>query len=344
MKNRIALQHNESYWLADEKLQHAYSAMGADTFSRYPDYSELTELLATYAGVTPDKVLVTNGSDAAVRLIAEIEHAAGHKVLLPVPSFYGYEKIFTQIGLNFDTVSFTESQGEFIFPLDEVRALIVDGGYSTLFICQPNNPLGSAIPEATMEALIALCADVGIRIVIDEAYFEFLGRTSIAAISRGDVVILRTLSKAFALAGARVGYVCATTDYLNQLSIRMLPWQVSNPSVFAACTGLRLIDHVRDRIELIKKEREVFVGELQAIDDLKVYPSETNFVLIRVARGDAIAANLKERGVDVATCSWMSGDPVARALLTDTIRMAVPSPEDRETVVHTLRLAIAAKS
>ncbi len=341
MTNRISLQHNESYWLLDDVLMKAYTADATAVFSRYPDYAELTELLAEYVGVIRENILVTSGSDAAVRLIAELEHESGNKVLLPVPSFYGYEKIFSQIGLDFDTVSFTEEMGVFTFPLDAARTLIQSGAYSALFICQPNNPLGSALSEETINTLITLCGNCGVRLIIDEAYFEFLGRTSVSEISQQNIVILRTLSKSLGLAGARVGYVCANSAYLKLLSARMLPWSVAHPSVYAAVAGLRQIAHVRTRMEAVIHERAVFLGALRQVPGVHAYPSETNFILSRVDNAQNVAAALKEKGIDVALCSWMSNDTDARALLSDTIRMAVPSPSDRDRVIATLEEAVA---
>ncbi len=331
----IPLQHNESYWLLDEELREAYSGMGSRQFSTYPDYTELRTALATYAGVSPDHVLTTAGSDSAIRMLAEIYGKDGKRVLLPVPTFYGYERIFQVVGITSQTVCYTEQDARFIFPTEEtIRA--IEQGAEVVFLCQPNNPLGCRIPQSDLDRILDAARDREATVVFDEAYFEFAGTTSLGRIGSQPLIILRTLSKAFGLAGARVGYCIAAPETIRVLQDRFLPWPIAHPSVYAALEGLKRVPLIRTRIDLVIEARDQFMNKLRSIESITLFESVTNFILMRVPDSLKMKALLEQEGILVARGDSMSSIPEAAQLLRSTIRASVPSPEHMSRVLSTL--------
>lgn len=340
MKNstvRISLEHNESYWLPDKKLADAYRTPDTHTFSTYPAYDELRKAIGAYVGVAPESITIAAGSDAAIRTLVEHYAREGKRGLLPVPTFYGYERIISHAKLPCETVCYTEKDGAFIFPLEATLERMNLGKIDVLFLCQPNNPLGCEIPKDTFETLLDTAAKKNVVVVSDEAYFEFAGLTARHRFEHQPLVIVRTFSKGFGLSGARVGYTVADTGLADILNKALLPWPVAHPSVYAALRALELHAHAKERVGAVTAEREVFRASLMKIVGVeRVYPSTANFLLVRLPNAENIAGVLKEEGVTVARPARLASDTAAKTLLTDTLRMSVPSPDDRERVLEAL--------
>ncbi len=329
----IRLQHNENYWMLSNEDVAKYNAVLSSTFTNYPDYEPLNQALARYAGVDRQAVVATAGSDAAIRLIAERCVARRSRVLLPVPSFYGYERIFQQVGLSFDTVSYREERGSLFFPVEEIIARVQKRQADVLFLCQPNNPLGSLIPIPQVEAVLDAMGAADMLAVVDEAYFEFSGYTAKDRLGKQPLIILRTLSKAFGLAGARVGYYLAEASLIDEIQVASLPWTIAHGSVNAALIGLKRSEYFKERIREIKEARDIFSQQLQQLPGIQVYPSDTNFVFVRLSSADRIIQALAKKGILVAPGAHMSIAPQAAEIFKDGIRMTTPAPYHQKRIV-----------
>lgn len=338
MKETIALHQNESYWVLDDATARAYAATDARTFSTYPDYSDLKKALSKYARVPDNCLTVTAGSDAAIRTLAELYARDRRRVVLPVPTFYGYERIFKQVGLAYTPVCYQEQGGEFVLSVKKViRAL---RSADAVVLCQPNNPLGSLIPDNDMKTILDDAKRMRKVVIVDEAYFEFSGKTTLARFSCQPLIILRTLSKAFGLAGSRIGYLLAAPSFIQRFESNALPWPIAHPTVHAALAGLARASALKARVRAVIRERGRFVEQLRRIPSVIVYPSATNFVLVRVPRAGDVCKFLEARGILIACGGTMTSIPEARSLLNNTLRIAVPSPAHRARVLATLAAAV----
>ena len=336
MKRTVQLHQNECYWLLDEKLTEIVRAkIDASVFSTYPEYAPLLAALAIYAKTPPESICVSAGSDAAISILTELCIHKGMKVVLPVPTFYGYERILARHGLGVIPTYYTEKDGAFEFPLKETLAELKED--TALFLCHPNNPLGCTIPESDLEVLFESAKEKNALVVLDEAYYEFGGTTYADRVLDQPMVVLRTLSKAFGLSGARIGYTISSPSIIKSMQKLQLPWPVSNPSVVAASALLENAELVALRRQLVLSERDKFKDELMKIPGIETFASATNFVLARTDNAREVADKLKEQGILVATTDFMTGYEVARELLASTLRIAVPSPEDRKRVVQAIR-------
>ena len=336
MKRPISLHQNECYWLLDEALVKVVkSGVDAAALSTYPDYTELKVALASYADTVPESVCVTAGSDSAISLLTELCIHKGQKIILPVPTFYGYERILARHGAEVMPTYYTEKDGKFEFPLKETLQAMTEG--SAVFLCHPKNPLGSIIEEAELEVLFDAAKNKNALIVLDEAYFEYGGTTHVGRVNDQPMVVLRTLSKAFGLSGSRIGYAISSPDIIRSMQKLQLPWPVAHTSANAALALLEQATKVAERREAVLSERKLFKDELSKISGLETFESATNFILVRTDHALEIAAGLKEQGIFVATTDFMTGFDMARELLASTLRIAIPSPEDREEVLDAIR-------
>ncbi|MDE1919090.1 MAG: aminotransferase class I/II-fold pyridoxal phosphate-dependent enzyme [Patescibacteria group bacterium] len=335
----MPLDRNESYWLLDDELVEAARACGAREFSTYPDYGELKSALAAYAGVGKDQVLVAPGSDAAIEHIARAYAGGGGEALLPVPTFYGYESILDRVGAKTIAIPYEERDGRFAFPLAKTVKALESGSAKVLFLCHPNNPLGCPLSAQDISELAAAARGSKTLVVSDEAYFEFSsGATFLPRLAElPNLIITRTLSKAFGLSGARVGYAIAAPDIIKKVEKLMLPWPVAHASVLSALALLARTDKVKARREIVIKERGNFIKKLQSLPGVAAYPSETNFVLMRASGAERVRDALLTQGIRVALGEPMSRFPEAKTLLKDTLRIAVPSPADSVAVLDILR-------
>jgi histidinol-phosphate aminotransferase len=332
MKRIIPLHQNESYWLLDEELMELIkSELDASIFSTYPEYERLKDMLAEYAGVPSDSICVSPGSDAAISLLTELCTRKGQRIILPVPTFYGYERILARHGADIVPTYYSEKDDRFEFPLKETLANINDN--CAIFLCHPNNPLGCIIEEAELEVLFDAAKSQNALVVLDEAYYEYGGTTNVDRVLDQPMAVLRTLSKAFGLSGARIGYAVSSPDIIRSMQRLQLPWPIAHSSAVSALVLLKNEKKVARRREAVLTERDIFKTELAKVPGIEVFESATNFLLARTDNAAEFAAKLKERGILVAVTDFMTGFDIARELLASTLRIAIPSPDDREYVL-----------
>lgn len=333
----IPLDRNESYWMLDEALVEAVR-LGARDLSTYPDYGELKKSLALYAGVIPEQILVTPGSDSAIEHIARAYAGNGGEVILPVPTFYGYESILERVGAKTIPITYEERDGHFVFPLAKTLEALANGSAKILFLCHPNNPLGCPLSPEDISALTVAAKGSNTLIVSDEAYFEFSsGTTFLPSLSDlPQLVVIRTLSKAFALSGARIGYAIASPEIVKKIEKCMLPWPAAHLSVTASLALLSRASEVKERRDLVMTTRDSFIQTLRTFKEISVYDSETNFVLIRVPDATLVRDTLLSEGIRVVLGEPMSHFPEAKMLLQNTVRIAIPSPDDSAQVIAVL--------
>ncbi|HET7567416.1 MAG TPA: aminotransferase class I/II-fold pyridoxal phosphate-dependent enzyme [Gaiellaceae bacterium] len=222
-------------------------------------YTELEAAIARYAGVEPENVVLGAGADDLILLCGRAFAGPGDTVAIPPEPTYPLFRVAAQLA----------------------GARVSDESPALTFCCRPGNPFGD-LPELPAAR----------PLVVDEAYFEYAGETAAGLIHDGDVVVVRTFSKAFALAGARVGYLLAGRELAAELRARQSPAPVSTLSAALALAALRNPPEVAWVVE----ERERLAAELRGLD-LEPLPSRANFVFVPVEDPDALADALLRHGV-----------------------------------------------
>ena len=257
-------------------IRRAYEELSA--VNRYPSaklVEGLVEALADYSGVGKDYVALGCGSDGLLPVLALIAGASGGVVAFPRYSFSMYRAVAEASGAKVITIGMYPSGDE--WRLDAQELLDAAGRANLLIIDNPNNPTGSLlVNESLLEEVVASSKGL---VVVDEAYYEFSGITMASLVESYDnLVVLRTLSKAFSLAGLRVGYAIAKPRVAAMIR-RLYPFPTSTPSLAAAAAALRDRGYVEDTVRRIRAERERVRTEVSKVGAV-AYKSHANFLLI----------------------------------------------------------------
>jgi histidinol-phosphate aminotransferase len=291
----IRLNANEAPW-----------TNSADHFrrplNRYPEIRPvaLGESLAKYFGCAPQRLLVTRGTSEAIDLLIRAFCREGQdSIVTTFPTFSMYGHYAAVQGALERSVE-TRAADEFVVDVDALLDAC-DDQTRLLFVCSPNNPTGSVLPRS---ALIELLERRGERsvVVVDEAYIEFSDEDSAVELQErhGNLVILRTLSKALAFAGARCGVVMGPVELIRMLNAIQAPYAMSTPVVECVEDALQAscLDEAARSIAVIIRERRRLmdvIGQFGFVE--KVWPSEANFFLVRVTDSDAVMRHSKQERV-----------------------------------------------
>ena len=310
--------------------------LGALALNRYPGSrtDDLKAALATYAQMPEGYALMLgNGSDELISLLALACAQSGATVLAPVPGFVMYAMSAQLQGLGFVGVPLTAD-----FALDESAMLgaIAQHRPAITFIAYPNNPTATLWPQADMQAVIDAAAQVGGIVVVDEAYQPFASRTWLDNLRaepqrNSHVLLMRTLSK-FGLAGVRLGYLLGPQALVAEIDKVRPPYNVSVLNSEAALFALEHADVFAAQAQELCAQRTALVAALQAMEQVeKVWPSEANMVLLRVPDAARTQAAMKARGVLVKNVSAL------HPLLANCLRLTVGSAEENTQMLAVLQ-------
>jgi len=299
------------------------------SLNRYPDGASmrLRRALAERHGVEPEFVWVANGSNEILQQTLLAFGGAGRRIVTFAPTYAMYGRI----------AAVTATQVE-VVPLDPPFAILEEhagraaaANPDLVVVCSPNNPTGNA---QTPVAAAALAAATGALVVADEAYAEFSGSTTLAGgAPPRDVMVVRTLSKAFGMAGARVGYCVADPGIVEGLRRVALPYHLSGPAQASAIVALRRADEVDGRVAAIVAERDRLARAMAAISGTRVLPSSANFVAFRPPGGARAAwCGLRERGLLVRDVS---------DVLPGHLRVTAGTPAEGDRFIEALEEVLA---
>jgi len=259
-----------------------------DRVLHYPDpeAKELTGCIARYWGIAKENVLVGNGSAELIYLAANTFKPK--TTLIPVPTFSEYERASRSVKTKIQFLKLKEGKDFKFNPHTCEKA-------DMLFICNPNNPTGNLILKG--QKRIGKIANM---IIADEAFMDFLpdqkNHTLIwRAVKEKSIIVIRTLTKFFALPGLRIGYIVAHKDNIKKLKQNKAPWSVNSLAQLAASLILKDKKYITKTYSLISKERDFLFKELNRIEGLRPYPSITNFILIKIEKNHINSGSLTKR-------------------------------------------------
>ncbi|WP_026374087.1 histidinol-phosphate transaminase [Agrococcus lahaulensis] len=267
--------------------------------NRYPDreFDELRRSFARYLGhgVTPEQIWAGNGSNEVLQHVLQAFGGPGRTLLSFTPTYSMYPLLAQGVGMRWVPVPRDEG---FTVGLETVRAAIAEHDPDIVFLCSPNNPTGTAIDLETIEAAAEAARGI---VLVDEAYAEFArdrDRTALTLLDRHPrLLVSRTMSKAFAFAGMRVGYLAAHPAVIDALRLVRLPYHLSAITQAAAVAALRHSDVMLSRVDDLRAQRDRMVEELSRLG-YRPYPSDANFVLVAgVDEPQATFRALLDRGI-----------------------------------------------
>lgn len=325
----IKINQNENPYDVPEKLKREIldTAMQR-SWSRYPPFDpvELREKLAGYSGWKPDGVLVGNGSNEIIQCVLAVMLRPGRKIVLPVPTFTVYKLIGNVLGGEVLEIPLTS---EYTFDCDVLEQTYIDEG-DVIIICSPNNPTGCMYPKDRIVRLLEQKRDS--LVIVDEAYYEFSRETTADLLEAYDnLVVLRTFSKAFSLAGLRMGYGLMNPELAEEVNKAKLPYNIDFFSITAASMLLDNRDILAPKIDELVAERGKLLQAMNEIDGVTAYQSRANFILFETPfePKNVFEALLKD--------GLLVRDVSSYLLLEKALRVSVSKPEDNGRFVRSLR-------
>ncbi len=291
--------------------------------NRYPDSEMrgLREQIATRDGVIPEQVLLGNGSDEIIQML--LLATGGSTVMTPAPSFVMYGLVCKWLQRDFFTTPLSED-----FELDAKQFLraCAREKVGMVFLACPNNPTGNLWD---LETLQTICSQFSGLVIIDEAYVPFASRDHLALLAP-NVMILRTFSK-FGWAGLRLGYLLGSVSFVHELNKVRMPYNINALTQASASFLLRHDDVFQRQAARIRALREEMANKLADFPGLRVFPSEANFLLIRVPDADAVFHGLKSQRILVKNLH--GSDP----LLQDCLRITIGTEDENAQLLSALR-------
>jgi histidinol-phosphate aminotransferase len=272
------------------------------TLNEYPDssYAELTEAAADYFDVAPGEVVVGAGADEVLDLVAKAFLPAGSSAIVPIPTYAMYGVLTGQRAARVVPAPRRGPDAAYALDVDAIRARLADA--AVVWLCSPNNPTGAPEDEAVLEEVLSAAAGLASPplVMIDEAYFEFTGTSVVDWRHRfTNLLVVRTMSKAFALPGIRVGFGVGSRTVIARLERVRPPGSISTVSAHVAATALRNSAYALDNVARLSVEREWLAAAL-ATAGWTTAPSVTNFVLAEIgeqAAAEAAAEHLLCNGI-----------------------------------------------
>ncbi len=301
------------------------------SLNRYPsaDATELKTAIRDAMNIPADlDILLGNGSDEIIQIIAMALAKPGATLLSVEPAFVMFKMIATFCGLKYVGVPL---KSDFEIDVDTVLAAIQRDSPAVTFIAYPNNPTGNLFARDSIERIINACEKNNGLVVIDEAYFAFSSESFLHDIAKyPNAVLMRTVSK-LGLAGARLGILIGRRKWLQEFDKLRLPYNINVLTQAAATFAMEHYDALLDQAKLITDERTRLAAALSAISGIDVFPSQANFLLIRVTDASRVFLRLVSRKILVKNPSQ------SHPLLANTLRLTIGTPAENDAMISALR-------
>lgn len=330
---RVRLNTNESPVPPPEEFRRAYAdAVSQVQWHRYPDRSatELRTAIGRLHGVGPEQVFAANGSNEVLQTLLLTYGGHGRTVATFEPTYQLHAHIARISGAR---VVEGERAADFSLDLAEVRRVLADARPHVTFLCSPNNPTGLVEPPEHVHELLARVPGL---LVVDEAYGQFADWSALELVDEDrPLVVVRTFSKTWSMAAARLGYLIGPSWLVAELDKVVLPYHLDTAKQLAGTLAVRFVEEMEDRVRLVVSERERLIAALSELD-VQVTPSGANFVLFRPRSivGRTVWERLLDRSVLVRDCSsWPR--------LTDCLRVTVGTPDENDAFLAALTEVLA---
>ena len=330
---RVRLNTNESPEAPPAAWRDAYAAeMSRIEWHRYPDRAatEMRAAIGSLHGVGPENIFAANGSNEVLQTILLTYAGFGRTVATFEPTYQLHAHIARITGA---TVVEGERKDDFTLDPNEAERVIKAAKPHVTFVCSPNNPTGVVEPESTVRAVIDMAPGL---VVVDEAYAQFADWSALSLLDEDrPMVVVRTFSKTWSMAAARLGYVVAPTWVVSELEKVILPYHLDTAKQIAGRLAVRYTDDMNSRVQHIVSERERIAAAMAQMP-VQQWRSGANFILFRPLNksGRAVWQGLLDRSVLIRDCSgWPR--------LADCVRVTVGTREENDVFLNALQEVLA---
>jgi len=299
----------------------------------YPDKgaAELKGCLASYHGLSARQIAVANGSTELIHLMPRL--VAGSRALIVAPAFAEYACALEKSGWQIDYFTL-KSEDAFALSLPALQEKLAER-FDLLFICNPGNPTGALIPKSDIVRVLNLCRESGTFLVLDEAFIDFCEEDSAKNLigAFGRAVLLRSMTKFFAIPGLRLGYAIGAPETIESIGTLQDPWSVNTAAQVAGIASLCDPAYCERTRSYVTAERDRLATALARLPGLDVFQSQANYLLVQIRKGVSAAelrSRLLEKGILIRDCGNFVG------LGGSFFRVAVRLREENERLVELL--------
>ena len=297
--------------------------------NRYPDPQQRTlkYLLSTIKGVTQQNILLGNGSDEVLDLIYRTFCEPNQDNIITLPPTYGMYSVLANI--NAIEIKSVQLDADFQPKVEDILN-VANSNSKLLFLCSPNNPTGNSFEVKSIERLIDEFKGI---VVIDEAYIDFSNKESWTSRLNefSNLIITQTLSKAYGMAGIRLGICYASEEIISVLNRIKPPYNVNILTQQKAISQLEQQELTQNQVTNILKERDLLITKLESIDYIsKIYPSDANFVLVEVDDANKRYDQLIDKGIVIRNRTTQPG-------CENCLRFTIGTPKENRTLIDTLK-------
>ena len=333
LSERLGIPMEQIVKLDANENPYGPSPRAVEALARYPYYAiypdpdqvPLRRAISQYIGQPVERIICGNGSDEIIDLLMRLFVAPGDAVVESPPTFGMYSFNTGVVG---GTLVQAPRNPDFSVDIEAIAEAVETSRAKLVFLPSPNNPDGSIVPRTHVERLL----DLPVIVVIDEAYAEFSGHSVADLVGQApNLVVLRTFSKWAGLAGLRIGYGLVPEPIIQHLWKIKPPYNINMAANAAAIASLEDLDYLMQNVRRIIAGRNRLFESLQTFPNLQPFPSEANFILMRVRDGRAkeLKLALEQRGILIRYYS--------KPGLQDCIRISVGTPEQNDQVLAALR-------
>lgn len=302
-----------------------------------PDAQSLSSALAEYHGVEAENLIVGNGAVELIYLVSKV--ISPEKALVLAPTFSEYEAAVESVGGEVNLFKL-ERTNNFELDMDELITTLNNSQMDLVFLCNPNNPTGDLINKDDLLKLLATARKNDIFVIVDEAFLDFLWTeadyTLISkAVAVENLMVLRSMTKFFAVPGLRIGYAVTNRQLISELESDKDPWNVN---LFAQRVGTEVLgedEYIQQTKEAIEREKEFLYQALGKLTECEPYKPAANYILIDISKTEYTSTELKDRlaskGILIRDCSSY------HLLGSDFVRIAVKNRKDNQQLIAALK-------
>ena len=328
-RSGLRLDFNENTLACSPKVREVLGAISSTDLTKYPERAPVEALVAEHHGLRPEQVLLTNGVDEAIHVLCQTYLNPGDALLLPVPTYSMYEVYGSGAEARIDRIA---AGDDFVFPLDALLGAIT-AQTRLIAIANPNSPTGQTVRRE--QILRVLEAAPHAAVLVDEAYFHFFGETLMDLVGKTpNLIVARTFSKAFGLAGLRLGMLAASAEQMQWMRRVISPYSVNSLALACLPPALADTDYLNWYVAEVRAARAEFETALDR-NGVQRWPSAANFVLTRIgAQHRRFVEEMRERNVLVRD---RSSDPGCEGC----VRITIGTREQTVNAIYALEAALA---
>jgi threonine-phosphate decarboxylase len=303
-----------------------------------PDPEWLLEALSKSVGEKPNNVVIGNGSTELIYLFTEIFLESGYEAVIPVPTFNEYKAAIERFGGNMIFVKYNPAKN-FRLNFEELASTITKKT-RIIFLCNPNSPTGCLHDKDDVLRTIKLAEEENVLVFLDEDYIDFVEDSKSYTMADyvnefNNLFVLRSLTKFYGLAGIRIGFGLASPDIVKIIKKAKMPWSVNSLAMYAAVEAVKDKDFIEKTKLLLSNSKREMLKMFKTIPWLKVYPSETNFLLVEIIQGELTSTQLREglakKGFLIRDCKDFDG------LNNRFFRVTVRRPEENKKLIEQIK-------